>query len=68
MTMMKSSEFLTARQLAERWHIHRKTLIRWRSQGTGPGYTRIEGRVLYPLAGVEQFEMANTITHIEEIE
>jgi len=38
-------------------------LIRWRRQSTGPPYLRIEGRVLYPLAEVEQYEKANTITH-----
>jgi len=37
-------------------------LIRWRRQSTGPPYLRIEGRVLYPLAEVEQYEEANTIT------
>lgn len=64
--MMTSSEFLTDQQLAERWHIHRKTLIRWRSHGLGPDYTRIEGRVLYALSAVKQFEQTNTITHTEE--
>jgi len=58
-----SSEFLTDLELADRWHMHRQTLIRWRRQSTGPAYVRIEGRVLYPLAGVEQYEQANTITH-----
>jgi hypothetical protein len=58
-----SSEFLTDLELAERWHMHRQTLIRWRRQSTGPAYVRIEGRVLYPLAEVEQYEKANTIKH-----
>jgi hypothetical protein len=49
-------------QLAERWHLHRQTLIRWRSSNTGPAFTKINGRVLYPLAEVEQYEKANTIT------
>lgn len=64
--MMTSSEFLTDQQLAERWHIHRKTLSRWRTQGLGPDYTRIEGRVLYALSAVKHFEQFNTITHSEE--
>jgi hypothetical protein len=59
---MTSSEFLTDLQLAERWHLHRQTLIRWRSLYKGPAYLRINGRVLYPLAEVEQYEKANTIT------
>ena len=58
-----SSKFLTDAQLATRWHVHRQTLIRWRRQSTGPAYVRIEGRVLYPLAEVEQYEKANTINH-----
>ena len=60
---MSSSEFLTDVQLAERWHVHRQTLIRWRSLNKGPSYSKINGRVLYPLAEVEQYEKANTITH-----
>jgi transposase-like protein len=50
-------------QLAARWQVHRQTLLRWRRQATGPAYARIEGRVLYPLAEVERYEQANTITH-----
>ena len=57
------SEFLTDQRLVARWQIHRQTLLRWRRQSTGPAYVRIEGRVLYPLAEVEQYEKANTITH-----
>lgn len=60
---MSSSEFLTDLQLADRWHMHRQTLISWRSAGTGPPFVRIGRRVLYPLAEVEQYEKANTITH-----
>jgi hypothetical protein len=59
---MNCSEFLTDLQLAERWHLHRQTLIRWRASDTGPAYVRIKGRVLYPQAEVEQYEKANTIT------
>lgn len=59
---MKSSEFLTDVQLAERWQLHRQTLIRWRRAGCGPDFMRVEGRVLYPLAAVEHYEKANTTT------
>jgi len=58
---MISSEFLTDLQLAERWHLHRQTLIRWRSLNKGPAYSKFNGRVLYPLAEVELYEKANTI-------
>jgi hypothetical protein len=59
---MSSSKFLTDVQLAERWHVHRQTLIKWRRLNKGPSYSKINGRVLYPLAEVEHFEKANTIT------
>jgi hypothetical protein len=60
---MTSSEFLTTPQLADRWHIHQNTLIKWRKIGKGPFFTRIEGNVLYSLAEVELYEQANLITH-----
>jgi len=60
--LMNSSDFLTDVQLAERWQLHRQTLIRWRRAGCGPDFMRVEGRVLYPLAAVEQYEQANTTT------
>ena len=63
---MNSSEYLTAGQLAERWGIHRDTLMRWRKAGKGPAYFRTPGFVLYPLAGVEQYEQANTITNEDQ--
>jgi hypothetical protein len=59
---MNSSEFLTDVQLAERWQMHRGTLIRWRSTGCGPDFIKVESKVLYPLAAVEQYEKANTTT------
>lgn len=47
---------LTPRQLAARWHVSEKTLERWRHTGTGPGFLKIVGRILYPLADVEAIE------------
>lgn len=60
---MTSSEFLTTRQLAERWQISESTLHQWRAKQQGPGFSRLGSRVLYPLAEVEQYEQANTTTH-----
>ena len=62
---MKSSDYLTATQLAQRWGLHPDTLMRWRKAGKGPAYFRTPGCVLYSLAEVEQYEKANTITHDE---
>jgi hypothetical protein len=43
--------------------LHPDTLMRWRKANKGPAYFRTPGFVLYPLAGVEQYEQANTITN-----
>ena len=51
---------LTPRQLATRWHVSEKTLERWRHTGTGPGFVKIVGRILYPMAGVEAIEATGT--------
>jgi len=52
---------LTERELAERWQISVKTLYRWRVQGTGPAYVRLQetpaAPVRYRLEDVEQFEV-----------
>jgi hypothetical protein len=63
---MNSSEYLTATQLAQRWGLHPDTLMRWRKANKGPAYFRTPGFVLYPLAGVEQYEQANTITNEDQ--
>ena len=37
-----------------------KTLERWRHTGTGPGFVKIVGRILYPIAGIEATEAKGT--------
>jgi len=49
---------LTQRELAERWRISEATLERWRSEGLGPNYLKLQGRVLYRLVDVEAYEEA----------
>ncbi len=51
---------LTPRQLATRWHVSEKTLERWRYTGTGPGFVKIVGRILYPIADIEAIEATGT--------
>jgi hypothetical protein len=45
--------------LSRRWKISPRTLERWRSDGTGPRYLKIGGRVRYRLEDVEAYEVAN---------
>lgn len=55
------SNYLTAKELAERWRfiVSLSTLDNWRSQGRGPRYFKAGGRVLYPLAEVINYEQRN---------
>jgi hypothetical protein len=57
-----SSVFLTADELVARWkgQVKASTLTTWRSRQTGPKFVKCGGRVLYPLAAVEDYEKKNT--------
>lgn len=43
-------------QLAERWGLSTATLERWRTNGTGPKYIRLPGKVIYRLCDIETYE------------
>ena len=47
---------LNQRELADRWDVSDATLERWRSEGIGPVFLKLQGRVLYRLEDVEAFE------------
>jgi predicted site-specific integrase-resolvase len=47
---------LNQRQLADRWDVSEATLERWRSEGIGPVFLKLQGRVLYRHEDVEAFE------------
>lgn len=51
-----SVKHLNQRQLADRWDVSEATLERWRSEGIGPVFLKLQGRVLYRLEDVEDFE------------
>jgi predicted site-specific integrase-resolvase len=53
---MTGSNYLTQTQLAERWQVAESTLERWRSEGVGPIYMKILGRVRYRLSDIKDFE------------
>ena len=44
------------RQLAAHWNISEATLERWRSEGIGPKFLKLCGRVLYLQVDIEAFE------------
>ena len=47
---------LCQKKLADRWGLSERTLERYRLQGLGPVFLKINGRVLYRLEDVEAFE------------
>ena len=52
--------FLNPRELAARWRVSTKTLERWRNDGGGPAYLKLQGRILYRLSEIESFEARQT--------
>lgn len=52
------SRHLTQADLAERWRVSTRTLDRWREQGRGPAWMKLNGRILYRTEDVLAFEQA----------
>lgn len=47
---------LNQKQLAARWHLSEATLERWRTEGIGPEFLKLPGRVIYRMVEIEAFE------------
>ena len=47
---------LNQKKLAARWCISEATLERWRSEGIGPKFLKLCGRVLYRQVDIEAYE------------
>ncbi len=47
---------INQKQLAARWDMSEATLERWRSEGIGPQFIKLVGRVLYRISDIEAFE------------
>lgn len=64
-TSSSSSErlFLTPLEVVERYHgkISVRTLANWRSAGISPPFSKIGGRILYPLRELEAWEKRRTV-------
>lgn len=59
-----SRELLTEKMLAERWVCSVSRLQRWRSEGEGPPYLKIVGKVLYRLKDIEAYEDSSLIRSV----
>jgi len=55
-------EFLTTKELAERWRVTEKSVLKWRREGKAPPFYTIHNRILYRLADVEELEEAKRKT------
>lgn len=55
-------EFLSPRGLLERWGnvVTVGTLRNWRTNGKGPPWTKFEGRVVYPVKDLLEWETTHT--------
>lgn len=56
---MSNPGLLNQAELAGRWLISEATLERWRSEGIGPVYLKLNGHVRYRLSDVIAFEHAS---------
>ena len=54
-------DLLTDAQLAVRWQLSRGTLANQRSQGRGPAYLKLAGRVRYRRSDIEAYEQAGFV-------
>jgi hypothetical protein len=54
------TEYVSPYELCKRWGrtITPKTLANWRSLGVGPAYVKLNGRIVYGMADVLDYERA----------
>lgn len=57
------AKYLTPQELSDRYRgeITVRTLANWRCLGVGPKFTKVGGRILYPLAEVLSWERSRTV-------
>lgn len=55
--------FLTPAELVERYNgtVSTRTLANWRSAGISPPFTKVGGRILYPLRELIEWENKRTV-------
>jgi len=63
---MREDSYFTTKTLAKYWHISARTLERWRSEGSGPRFTKFGHRVLYHIDEVTAYREANTHQHTSQ--
>lgn len=51
-----NTQFIDTKELAARWRRSPSTIENWRSNGKGPKYLKLGGRVLYSLEEITSYE------------
>ena len=60
----KTEDYLTPAEVVARFkgRITIKSLANWRSIGSGPPFTKVGGKALYPVSGLTDWEKSRTFT------
>lgn len=52
--------YYTCRELAAHLDVGEQTLRRWRAAGQGPAYTKVGGKIVYQVGGVDEWLKTRT--------
>ena len=53
---MNDKDYITPKELADRWHKSPRTLANQRMKGEGPPYYKIGKKILYDMADIKEIE------------
>ena len=56
-------KFIDTKELAKRWGRSSRTLENWRGKKVGHTYYKIEGKILYDIKDVENFEQGSRVLY-----
>ena len=60
---MNERKFIDTKELADRWGRSSRTLENWRGKQIGPAYYNIEGKILYDIKDIENFEQGSRVLY-----
>ena len=52
---MNDKDYITPKELADRWHKSPRTLANQRMKGEGPPYYKIGKKILYDMADIKKY-------------
>lgn len=61
--MINDKKYITTKELARRWLRSPRTIEGWRVRKTGPNYLDLNGKILYELKEIIEFENTSKVTH-----